>query len=234
MNQVVAKFGFWSAFACLVAFVIWIFCFVLILKTNQLFLWTNLEEFIKYNKTYNQNYKYFAQFAMMIAGIAFMILLHCIYENLQENRKYFSRIALTFGGMFTLLISVNYFIQLSTIRLHLIKGNFTGLEQFIMSNPISAMNAINMLGWTVFLGLASIFIASTFQTGKLERVIHYSFLSNGIICLLGGIGYVLNIMVIVFVCMNIGMGISMMMAAVGSIRFFGRELKRSNIFRMHF
>lgn len=53
--------------------------------------------------------------------------------------------------IFATLIGVNYFVQISAVRFNLQMGQFAGLEQVLQANPLSAMSAINMLGFTLFL-----------------------------------------------------------------------------------
>jgi hypothetical protein len=43
------------------------------------------------------------------------------------------------------------------------EGITEGLSQFVQSFPISGIAAINMLGWTVFFGLSSIFVGFAFS-----------------------------------------------------------------------
>ena len=83
-------------------------------------------------------------------------------------------------------------------------GHTSGLEQFIQANPISAMAAINMLGWTVFFGLSCIFAGLALGNTKLEKVSKYAFLANGVLMFIGVIGYLLDQSVVVFLCRKRG------------------------------
>ncbi len=46
---------------------------------------------------------------------------------------------------FFVLIGINYFIQISAVRLQIKAGQTNGLGQFIQANPVSVFSAINML-----------------------------------------------------------------------------------------
>jgi len=111
-------------------------------------------------------------------------------------------------------------VQLSTVRLSLAAGQTAGLEHMVQANPYAVITAVNMLGWTLFLGLSSLFVAPVFGGDRLQRTICSAFLFNGLFCLAGGVGYVLEITAVVFVTMNLGLGVAVMVAAVGSAMWF--------------
>lgn len=59
-------------------------------------------------------------------------------------------------------------------------------------------------------GLSSIFIAIIF-------------LGNGLICILGGFAYLLNLVLLVFLCTNLGMGIWFLVALIALTVWFKKE-----------
>ena len=162
---------------------------------------------------------------MIVFGVAYIILLSSIHDYVVEDKKLLAKISIYFGVIFTTLISINYFIQLSAVRLNILKRQIDGLGQFVQSNPTSGIAAINMLGWSVFLGLSSMFIAPIFSGNGLEKIIKLSFLANGFICILGGIGYVFDIVLLVFLSMNLGMGISLLVGTTSLFLWYRRNMK---------
>jgi hypothetical protein len=177
---------------------------------------------VVYEKAHNQFLKYLAQFAMLLFGALYIVLLAIIQEYAAADKKILTRIGSYFGIVFAALIGINYFVQISAVRLNVLNGRTQGLEQFVQSNPTSGVAAISMLGWTLFLGLSSLFIAPVFSGGRLVRIIRYSFLANGIICLIGGVGYVFDLVLIVFLCMDLGMGAALLMATISLSILFRR------------
>lgn len=105
-------------------------------------------------------------------------------------------------------------------------GETAGLEQAVRANQYSAMSAVNMLGWTLFFGLSSLFIAPVFSGRGLERVIRIAFLLNGACRLLGGVGYALDIVALVFLTINFGMGGAVLAASIALCILF-RRMHRS-------
>jgi hypothetical protein len=54
--------------------------------------------------------------------------------------------------------------------------------------------------------LSSLFVAPAFSGSKLATAIKILFLLNGLCCLIGGLGYVLEIVPVVYLTINFGMG----------------------------
>jgi len=56
-------------------------------------------------------------------------------------------------------------------------------------------------------------------------VIKYALIANGIICVLGGIGYVFDNIALLFLTLNLGMGAATLTATIALFVFFGRLQK---------
>ena len=227
MSKLAARLGYWSALLCCVTFVIFTVCFVAILIVNPLFTWTNLSDFITHVEKDNQFYKYLAQFSMLIFAALYVVLVNSIHEYAKPEQKILTRLGIHFGIAFMVAICINYFVQISAIPLSIEKGQLDGLTQFIQANPTSGVAAINMLGWTFFFALSNLFIAPVFSGGRLEKVIKISLVANALICLLGGVGYIMDNALIVGICMNLGMGGAIFVASIALCMFFKRVAQRS-------
>jgi len=230
MSELSLKFGFWSAFLSAVTFFVFTICFVAILIAGPLFVWTDLAGYVTYVNQTDQFFQHSARLAMLLFGPLFVVLLNCIHEITPDDRKVLSRISLCFGLVFATLTGINYFVQLSVVRQNIAANHLEGLLQVVQANPASAVSAVNMLGWSLFLGLSSLFVAPVFSGSRLALVIKIAFLANGIFCVLGGIGYVFEWLVLLFLSINIGMGGAVMTAAIALTIFFLRnktDLKHS-------
>ena len=213
-NPAWIRLGFWSAFFIAVLFSVFTICFVAIALTPPLFTWTNLADYAAFVDQRSQIYQHIARFAMLLFGPLFLVLLNSIHEGAAVDKRLLTRTSICFGIGFAVLTGAHYFVQLSSVRLSLLRGELQGLEQVVQANPLSAMSAINMLGWTLFLGLSSLFLAPVFGGGRLERAIGVVFLLNAAFCLLGGVGYLLDLTVLIFLTINFGMGGAVLLAAI--------------------
>ena len=225
MNNYALKLGFWSALCAALTFVLFTICFVVVAMTSPIFLWTNLSDYLDYVATNGLFWQNLARFCMLLFALLFVILLNALHEIAPAEKKVFTRTALSLGIGFAVLVGLFYFVQLTAVRLSLQLGETTGLEQVIQANPLSALSAINMLGWTFFLGLASLFLVPLFTNGRLEKIIRYAFLGNGLFCLVGGVSYLLQWQILLFVTINLGMGFSVTVAMIALTIFFRKKAR---------
>jgi hypothetical protein len=113
-----------------------------------------------------------------------MVSVHC-YAS--DERKVFSLVGLSFAIIYATLIGVNYFIQLTFVR----QSTFD-VSVFDMTNNQSMMWVIEVLGY-FFMGLSTLFAAPVFGKGKIEGLVRWLFVVNGILGILTPIAYALSL-----------------------------------------
>lgn len=81
-----------------------------------------------------------------------------------------------------------------------------------------------MLGWTVFLGLSSLFIAPLFRGSRasFERWIRISFLANGVNGMLALAGFLSQSFLLTFLTMFLGLGGTVFGITISMWIFFSR------------
>lgn len=220
MNKFVSRIGLGAALASLLAFLMYIISFVAILLHGKMFVWTNLADFVDYSNQYNSFFKDLAMVFMLVYSICYVIEMVCIEESVDPSRRFPAKLAGLFGLGFAVLTGINYFVQLTSVRLQIQTGNVAGLEQFIMSYPISGIAGINMLGWTVFLGLSSLCIAFCFGKSRAERFCTAAFLANAVFMLVAAVAFAANMTAVLFICMYLGLGGTMLATNLGLYKYF--------------
>jgi hypothetical protein len=206
MNPLSVKIGFWSSLGGAILFLVFTVCFVAVAIVNPPFTWTNLSDYAASTQVFNQSFKFVAQTAMLLFTPLYILIMSSIHDFAPAEQKPLTRAALIFSTIFATLAGMSYFVQITTVRLNLSKGHLEGIEQFVQSRPDAAITAINMLGWTLFLGLSSLFVAPVFIEGKLGKTIRFLFFLNGVICLLAGFGFVIDNILLIYLTINLGMG----------------------------
>ena len=156
------------------------------------------------------------------AAPLYLIILICLDAHNDIQKQILTRISVNFAIIFTVLGSIAYFIQFAAVKMSIAAGNLEGLEQLIQLNPNSALYSIVTLGWTFFLGLSALFVAPMFCGSTLNTILRFSFLINGISCMLGFIGYIIELEILVIVYL-LGMGISMLFLSFCLIQFFRKS-----------
>jgi energy-converting hydrogenase Eha subunit C len=221
MNRLSIKLGLWAAVLIAITFIVYTISFSAILLFFRIPTWTSLPDFIASTSGNWFSPYTFCQFLAFLTPPLFVLLINSVHDKTSDVKKSLTRASLCFSLIFATLSSIHYFVQFTAVRLGMLHGHTDGLEQFIQLNPDSVIVAINMLGWTVFFGLSSLFMVPIFSSGKLGKVIKFSFLVNGIICILGAIGYILEVTILNILFFYI-MGAAVMVIAVSSSIWFKR------------
>jgi hypothetical protein len=129
----------------------------------------------------------FATVVGFLLTSSFLVVMACIHSYASEERKVFSLVGLSFAIIYATLISVNYFIQLTFVR----QTTFD-VSVFDMANNQSMMWVIEVLGY-FFMGLSTLFAAPVFGSSKVESLVKWLFVANGILGILTPIAYALSL-----------------------------------------
>jgi hypothetical protein len=221
-NRLAATIGIWSSLLGVLTFVIFTVSFVGIAVSGPVAEWTTLEDYVATTRQHSQALKHLAQICMLAFAPLFVMLLNSIHEYAADDKKILTRIGLSFAIAAMVLIGAMYFVQLSTVRLSIQNDQFDGIEHFMQFYPNSAMLSIGMLGWTLFLGLSTLFVAPVFSGTRLNTVIRGALFATSAACLLGGVGFVLDSFWLVFLTINFGMGAALIVSMLALTVFFYR------------
>lgn len=116
----------------------------------------------------------------LLLGSAFLVLLVCVHQLAPTDRKVWSQAALAFGTVYAVLISMNYFVQLTLVAPRLATGRMEGIEMFTFVPFDSFLYAVDLLGYS-FMSLATLFAARVFMGAGLERVARRFLIANGLL-----------------------------------------------------
>lgn len=192
MSPISIKLGFWSALLFTILGVGYGIGMGVFFMKYSIPAWTNIESYADFMKSMPQLFYSLCQITAFLSAPVFIILLCSIHEYAHSDKKILTRIAICFGIIFVGLSSITYFIQFTVVPQNISEGSINGLEQFVQLNVKSFIAAIVVLGWGMFMGLTSIFIAPVFSGGRLEKSIKWLFIISGIFCIINMIGYVLQ------------------------------------------
>jgi hypothetical protein len=184
-NLLTSKLGYWSSILFAATGVGYALGMIALLLSFPIPEWNGIRSTVAEFSTMYVNFYSLCQFMAFISAPIYVIMLCCIHDSAPADKKILTSISLGFGIIFAALSSINYFVQFTSVRLNVLNSQLEGLEQFVQWNPTSAFYFINLLGWTLFLGLSSIFVATVFTKEKRGRLIKWLFMLNGTTCILG-------------------------------------------------
>jgi hypothetical protein len=112
----------------------------------------------------------------LFLGPAFLILITSIHNYAPGDKKIWSSVALVFATIYTALISINYYVQLTLVAPHMIKGETESIK-FLLFTPFdSFLYSVDILGYS-FMSVSTFFAAFVFPPGRIRTFL----VANGLI-----------------------------------------------------
>jgi len=128
-----------------------------------------------------------------LASVPIFVFLWAILHNVSApEKKVFTQTSLALIVIFATLTSINRYVAMTVVRQSIAMGIMDGLNWFMPYGWPSIMAAMEVLAWGFFLGLAFLFLAPVFHTGKLELAIFWTLILSGIFSLIAVLGQVMN------------------------------------------
>jgi hypothetical protein len=170
--------GFWSAL--LVAVLnIWFYIAYTLYQFNHLLIpWHGLTD-------YAASFQPLPLLAWIIPCFllapVFLIMISCLHIWSEEEKYIWSFLAVVFTVVYTTLMSVNYYIQISVVQHNLINGKTDGLSLWLYAYPYprSFPGAFEGVAYG-FMCVSFLFAAQIFAEEKLQRWVHWMFVGTGI------------------------------------------------------
>lgn len=135
--------------------------------------------------------------AVSLASAPALIFLWVnLHNSVPPMQKVFTQTSLALMVIFATLTSINRYVAMTVVPQSMKLGITDGLNWFMPYGWPSIMAAIEVLAWGFFLGLAFLFLAPVFRTGRLELAIFWTLIGSGIFSLIAVLGQVLNSVVL--------------------------------------
>jgi len=116
----------------------------------------------------------------LFLGSSFLVLVVSIHQLSSPGRKVWSHAAVAFATAYAVLISINYFVQLTWVAPRLAAGRTQGIELFLFTPFDSFLYSVDILGYS-FMSVATLFAARVFNGGGQERVVRVFLTANGLL-----------------------------------------------------
>jgi hypothetical protein len=116
----------------------------------------------------------------LFLGSSFLVLLVSIHQLSSPDRKVWSHAAVAFATAYAVLISINYYVQLTWVAPRIAAGRTSGIEQFLFTPFDSFLYAVDILGYS-FMSVATLLAAKVFTGKGIERVVRVFLIANGLL-----------------------------------------------------
>lgn len=116
----------------------------------------------------------------LFLGSSFLVLIVSIHQLTPPDKRVWSHAAIVFATIYTALISIVYFVQLTLVTPRIAHGRIEGIEVFLFVPFDSFLYAVDILGYS-FMSVATLFAAQAFTNSGLHRVVRLFLLANGLL-----------------------------------------------------
>lgn len=116
----------------------------------------------------------------LFLGCSFLLLMVCVHQLALPEKRVWSHAAIVFATIYTALISIVYFVQLTLVLPRLLDGRVEGIEAFMFVPFDSFLYAVDILGYS-FMSLATLFAGAAFGGAGTERIAKKFLIANGLL-----------------------------------------------------
>jgi hypothetical protein len=196
MSEADRKIGFWSILMLTITGYLYAISYALIVVLFPNEPWVDINTFaLSFVGLYKLLFTV-TQVLAWLLSLLFVFVGVVIVRQTSEDKKIYSTIGLVFASIFLTMSSIHYYIQWTTVNAGLISGNFDGLSMLVQSNFDAPISVINILGWTLFFGIANTFFALCFAYSGREKSIKTGLLISGVMSVVTAILFAMNIKII--------------------------------------
>ncbi len=96
---------------------------------------------------------YYWMYPAMILSAAFLVMIICIYQTAKKDKKHFGLISVSFAIMATIVLIVDYFLQVSVIQPSILAGETDGVSILSQFNPHGVFIALEEIGF-IFMNIS--------------------------------------------------------------------------------
>ena len=122
-----------------------------------------------------------------------LVIMFAALRRLSRGRKsFFADLGLVFMILMAACSSINWYVQLTLIPRIIQSGNVVMVDLLDIHRVNSLMYSMEHLGWGLFYGLAAIFMAITFEDGKIDTWIRWLMIAGGVMSILFIPGIMVN------------------------------------------
>ena len=116
----------------------------------------------------------------LLLAPSFALLILCVHYYAPENKKIWSHAGIMFAVVYTVMVSINYYVQLTLVVPHLMSGEVESIRPFLFTPFDSFIYSVDVLGYS-FMSLSTLFAAFIFNGTGLERTARRFLIANGLL-----------------------------------------------------
>lgn len=116
---------------------------------------------------------YYWMYPAILLSFSYLMMIISVHQVASNEKKLYSMTGVAFGLMSAIVLSVDYFIQLSVIQPSLLVGETEGIALLTQFNPHGIFIVLEELGF-LFMSISFVFLVPVFsKTNALEKAIKW-------------------------------------------------------------
>ena len=116
----------------------------------------------------------------LLLAPSFTLLMLCVHYYAPEDKKIWGHAGIIFATVYTVMVCINYYVQLTLVVPHLMHGEVESVKPFLFTPFDSFIYSVDVLGYS-FMSLATLFAAPVFNDAGLERIVKRFMIANGLL-----------------------------------------------------
>jgi len=128
-------------------------------------------------------------FVTFLTAPGLIVVFSAIYYVKNWENKILGSLGLTFIILFSAMVSINRFVQLTIIQQSVPGAASQDLARFLPYSSGSVMFALEMLGWGFFSSLAAFSVAFLFNGSRINTSIRWMFIAYALFSFMGVLGF---------------------------------------------
>jgi len=127
---------------------------------------------------------YFWMFPAIILSFSYMVMMITVHKAVPPEKSVFSLAGVSFAVISTLILSVDYFVQVSFIQPSLLSGETEGIAMISQFNPHGLFIILEEIGF-ITMNISFIFLAPALSSStRIEKSLRLTFIIGFILMLL--------------------------------------------------
>jgi hypothetical protein len=116
----------------------------------------------------------------LLLAPSFALLMICVHYLADEDKKIWSHAGIIFATIYAVMVSINYYVQLTLVVPHMMRGEVESIRVFLFTPFDSFIYSVDVLGYS-FMSLSTLFAAFVFTGPGLERTTRRFMIANGLL-----------------------------------------------------
>jgi hypothetical protein len=116
----------------------------------------------------------------LLLAPSFVLLMLCVHYISPPEKKIWSHAGIIFATIYAVMVSINYYVQLTLVVPHLNRGEIESVRPFLFTPFDSFIYSVDVLGYS-FMSLSTLFAAFVFGGTGLPKIARRFMIANGLL-----------------------------------------------------